>query len=312
MAARVARPLLHARSTSNPPRARKPCSLQLEWLARDLAVLPLSMPIVTFNHIFSSNESVRGYTDDPPAPSVITVRGKAQFRHTVANAAEVLARLRGHAYPLALAGHVHVRELLRYEGVPTRFEQAAAVVAPTLGAGITFTSGITCIASPAAASTTGGSCHSASTRPRRADWIETTRVRSCFVACQNCTYSVSGERLRSRFESRAARRCGGSITCCRGAGIRACRACGCRKRAWNGVVTTAHNTPLQVTRTVSPKRQRSCGHASFRGRWRRAGHPISTFRRSECGKIAAARRKRSRLCVKNRCIRGFSDQNDRT
>lgn len=120
-------------------------SLQLEWLARDLAVLPPSTPVVTFNHIpfFSSNESVRGYTDDPPAPSVITVRGKAQFRHTVANAKEVLARLRGHAYPLALAGHVHVRERLRYEGMPTRFEQAAAVVAPTLGAGVTFISGIT-------------------------------------------------------------------------------------------------------------------------------------------------------------------------
>ena len=120
-------------------------SLQLEWLARDLAVLPPSTPIVTFNHIpfFSSSENVHGYSEAPPAPSVITVQGKAQFRHTVANAGDVLARLRGHAYPLALAGHVHMRELLRYAGIDTRFEQAAAVVGPTSGAGFTFTSGIT-------------------------------------------------------------------------------------------------------------------------------------------------------------------------
>ncbi len=120
-------------------------SLQLEWLSRDLAVLPPSTPVVTFNHIpfFSSAESVHGYDEAPPAPTVITVNGKAQFRHTVSNAADVLSRMRGHTYALALGGHIHMRESLRFEGISTRFEQAAAVVAPTPYAGVSFTSGIT-------------------------------------------------------------------------------------------------------------------------------------------------------------------------
>lgn len=120
-------------------------SVQLAWLSHDLAAVPSTVPVVTFNHIpfISAMESVRGLNENPPAPTIISVEGKAQFRHTVANMAEVLARLKGHPYPLALAGHVHVRERLRYEGTPTRFEQAAAVVGPSPVAGLTLTSGIT-------------------------------------------------------------------------------------------------------------------------------------------------------------------------
>ena len=120
-------------------------SAQLSWLKRDLAAIPPTMPVVTFNHIpfFSSMETVHGLTETPPAPSVIAIGGKNQFRHTVANASEVLAILSGHSYPLALAGHVHVRERLRFEGTITRFEQSAAIVAPTAAAGVTFTSGLT-------------------------------------------------------------------------------------------------------------------------------------------------------------------------
>ncbi len=120
-------------------------SAQLAWLERDLGTVPSTMPVVTFNHIpfFSSMESVHGLSEAPPAPSVITIGGKAQFRHTVSNGGDVLARLRGRPYPLALAGHVHVRERLRFEGMTTRFEQAAAIVAPTSTVGETFTSGIT-------------------------------------------------------------------------------------------------------------------------------------------------------------------------
>ncbi|MEO7962857.1 MAG: metallophosphoesterase, partial [Gemmatimonadaceae bacterium] len=46
-------------------------SLQLAWLARDLAVTPAAMPVITFNHIpfFTSVETVNGYMDQPPAPS---------------------------------------------------------------------------------------------------------------------------------------------------------------------------------------------------------------------------------------------------
>ncbi|MBL0169812.1 MAG: metallophosphoesterase [Gemmatimonadaceae bacterium] len=120
-------------------------SAQLAWLERDLAVVPPAMPVVTFNHIpfFSSMETVHGLSEAPPAPSVITIGGKAQFRHTVSNASDVLAKLKNHPYPLALAGHIHVRERLRFEGTPTRFEQSAAIVAPTATAGVMFTSGIT-------------------------------------------------------------------------------------------------------------------------------------------------------------------------
>ena len=68
--------------------------------------------------------------------------GKTSFRHTVSNAREVLARISGHPYPLALAGHVHIRETIRLAGMPTRFDQVSAVVAATPGPGTVFTSGI--------------------------------------------------------------------------------------------------------------------------------------------------------------------------
>jgi 3',5'-cyclic AMP phosphodiesterase CpdA len=53
-------------------------SLQLAWLARDLAAVPASTPVVTFNHIpfFTAVETINGYNDAPPAPSVITVNGR--------------------------------------------------------------------------------------------------------------------------------------------------------------------------------------------------------------------------------------------
>ena len=123
-------------------------SLQLEWLARDLALLSPTTPVVTFNHIpfFSSAETINGYTEAPPAPSIITVAGKTAFRHTVSNARDVLARITGTSasrpYPLALAGHVHIRETIRLVGLETRFDQISAVIAPTPGPGTVFSSGI--------------------------------------------------------------------------------------------------------------------------------------------------------------------------
>ncbi len=119
-------------------------SVQLEWLTRDLAAIPPTMPVVTFNHIpfFSSIETVNGYSAAPPAPSIITVNGKTSFRHTVSNARDVLARFAGHPYPLALAGHVHIREQLRLTGLNTRFDQVSAVIGPTPGPGAPFPSGI--------------------------------------------------------------------------------------------------------------------------------------------------------------------------
>jgi hypothetical protein len=122
-------------------------SLQLSWLERDLARIPATMPVVTFDHIpfFSAVEPMNGYSDAPPAPTLITVRGKTAFRHTVSNAADVLAVLRRRRHVLALGGHVHVAERLAYEidGERTRFEQSAAIVGAPRTGGMTFRSGIT-------------------------------------------------------------------------------------------------------------------------------------------------------------------------
>ena len=122
-------------------------SVQVAWLKRDLALVPSAMPVVTFNHIpfFTAAEMINGYDEESVAPTVIRVGGRASFRHTVSNAGEVLAILRSHRYPLALGGHVHIRETLEYAlgGQSTRFEQAAAVMGPSEGAGLQFSSGIT-------------------------------------------------------------------------------------------------------------------------------------------------------------------------
>ncbi len=120
-------------------------SLQLEWLARDLATIAADMPVITFNHIpfFSAMESVNGYEDHPPAPSVIMVDGKAAYRHTVSNAADVMARVSPHPYPIALGGHMHAPERLRFAGIETRFELAAAVVGPSPSHAMVMPSGVT-------------------------------------------------------------------------------------------------------------------------------------------------------------------------
>ena len=122
-------------------------SLQMAWLARDLARIPATMPVVTFNHIpmVSTIEGLNGYTDDPPAPTLITVRGTTLFRHIVSNTPEVLAVLRARPHVLALGAHVHAGEQIAYTiaGVTTRFEQSAAVVGPAEVGPLTFPSGFT-------------------------------------------------------------------------------------------------------------------------------------------------------------------------
>jgi hypothetical protein len=122
-------------------------SLQLAWLERDLAQVPASTPVVTFNHIpfFSTSELMMGYHPEWPAPSLIRIGNKEVFRHTVSNADTALDVLARRRHVLALGGHVHMRELMQYEwlGAPRRFENAAAVVAPTQFGSRVFPSGIT-------------------------------------------------------------------------------------------------------------------------------------------------------------------------
>jgi hypothetical protein len=122
-------------------------SLQLAWLKRDLERIPANMPVVTFDHIplVSSMEPFGGYTEAPPAPTLITVRGKVLFRHVVSNAAEVLAVLRTKQHVLALGAHIHAGEKIAFEinGVKTRFEQSPAVIGPSQHGPLTFPSGFT-------------------------------------------------------------------------------------------------------------------------------------------------------------------------
>ena len=122
-------------------------SLQLAWLARDIALVPATMPVVTFDHIpfVTSLEGLSGYMDGPPAPSLITIRGKTAYRHTVSNTGEVLAVLRKRNHVLALGGHLHAAENLVYEidGQRTRFNLTAAVIGPSITQGLRFPSGVT-------------------------------------------------------------------------------------------------------------------------------------------------------------------------
>jgi hypothetical protein len=73
------------------------------------------------------------------------VKGNTVYRHTVSNAAEVLAVLRARPHVLALGAHIHAGERVVFEinGVRTRFEQSAAIVGPSRVGPLTFPSGIT-------------------------------------------------------------------------------------------------------------------------------------------------------------------------
>jgi hypothetical protein len=109
---------------------------QLAWLKADLARAPAGATVVTFNHIpfVSAVEGAGGYREDGPAPSLIKVAGRAQYRHTVSNLDEVVPLLAPFQWTLALGGHLHTREAIRIESrVATRFYQTAAVVGPTTG-----------------------------------------------------------------------------------------------------------------------------------------------------------------------------------
>ncbi|MEZ5416696.1 MAG: metallophosphoesterase [Vicinamibacterales bacterium] len=104
---------------------------QLAWLRADLAATPRGMPVVTFDHIplASAADGVKGFTDEGTAPTTLRVNGRQVFRHVVSNLDEVAAAIAPHPWPLALGGHIHLRESVRF-GSPlsTRFEQAAAIV----------------------------------------------------------------------------------------------------------------------------------------------------------------------------------------
>jgi len=122
-------------------------SAQVRWLGEDLARLPAGTPVVTFNHIplVSGAQTIDGYDDESVAPTIIRLSGKYQFRHTVQNNSEVVDLI-GPRLEIALGGHFHIREFLRYETRTGthRFAQTAAVVGPPAGSGpLGIRSGIT-------------------------------------------------------------------------------------------------------------------------------------------------------------------------
>jgi hypothetical protein len=122
-------------------------SVQVEWMKQDVARLPAGMRVVTFNHIplVTAAETIDGLRETEPAPTVIRLGGHAYFRHVVQNTEE-LVELLGDRLEIALGGHMHRREQLRYETASGsyRFYQTAAVTLPVRGEGrLGIRSGIT-------------------------------------------------------------------------------------------------------------------------------------------------------------------------
>jgi hypothetical protein len=123
-------------------------STQLRWLAQDLAQVPAGVAVVTFNHIpFASGmPSLAGIENEPPAPTVLRVKGRDVLRHVVSNLPEVLEVVGTRPFPLALGGHNHARERLEFapQGrASIRFEQTGAVVGPAGMPWMRMASGVT-------------------------------------------------------------------------------------------------------------------------------------------------------------------------
>jgi hypothetical protein len=120
---------------------------QLAWVTADLARVPAAMPVVTFNHIplATSVEALLGYREERPAPSVVRIGGKPQYRHVVSNLGELLPALGGHRLEIALGGHMHASERLSFDTAAghLRFHQTGAVVGPSGAGGMDLTSGVT-------------------------------------------------------------------------------------------------------------------------------------------------------------------------
>lgn len=116
-------------------------SLQVAWIAGEMERAPVGERVLTFGHIpfVSSSETRGGFKTDGVAPSTITVDGVEHFRHNVRNHAEVLEHI-GPRLEMALAGHIHLREVLSYQtqsGV-VRLQTSAAVVGPSPGGASPF------------------------------------------------------------------------------------------------------------------------------------------------------------------------------
>lgn len=110
-------------------------SVQFNWLKQDLAAVPLTTPVITFNHIpfYSGGLSVTQFTEEGLSRTLEREKGVLQFRHVVSNAEALVTLISAHPYPIALSGHYHARQVFwrQTEGQITRFEQASAVIGPS-------------------------------------------------------------------------------------------------------------------------------------------------------------------------------------
>lgn len=108
-------------------------SVQLAWLKKDLALIAAQTPVVTFQHIpfYSGGLSIQPFEESGPGRVLERENGVLQYRHIVSNAEEVMEILEKYNYPLALGGHHHFQQKFSMAGIQTRFEQTAAVIAPS-------------------------------------------------------------------------------------------------------------------------------------------------------------------------------------
>jgi predicted MPP superfamily phosphohydrolase len=120
-------------------------STQTAWLKKDLATINASTPVVTFQHVpfYSGGMTMENFSDEGPGRSLEREHGVMQYRHVVSNAEEVMSILKPYNFVLALGGHYHFRQLFSVEGINTRFEQAAAVIASAETPAGTSPSGVT-------------------------------------------------------------------------------------------------------------------------------------------------------------------------
>lgn len=105
---------------------------QLEWIAREIALLPIDTPIVTICHIPLRNGGVSILNEF--AGERFSVAGLDGFRHVVRNAPALERVLAGRPWTLALQGHFHAAERLRnWDEGAARYHTAPAVdhAAPT-------------------------------------------------------------------------------------------------------------------------------------------------------------------------------------
>ena len=121
---------------------------QLAWLQRDLAARVPDAPVVTFGHIplLTGALSAWGYREGMgQGDTLVVVNGKTVFRHVVDDTPDIMTRMALVDWPLALGGHTHARETLTFVSArqPTRFEQAASIVAPFPNDPVPMRSGVT-------------------------------------------------------------------------------------------------------------------------------------------------------------------------